>query len=264
MNNHEAQSLLAAYRPNGRDAGHLEFQEALRLAALDPELSRKFAEQQAFDIHAAAALRMLAVPTNKLPFSETDIPLAPPAASFLRSRMLLPLGLAAGIALVTGIIAWSQSAYPLPLPTATANTGISTVAPLTAFANFLTGHKISLEFTDNDYTRVQAWLAYRHDPVPFNLPSGFAPLAAIGCQAWETPTGKVSLVCFIGLDRKSLHLYVFDNPAALGVLPDRTTPEFGRLDKWVVAAWQDQHHAYVVSLADDRTPQSALSGLWGS
>lgn len=56
MNNDEAKFILAAYRPDGRDASDPRFTEAMAQAERDPELRAWWQRQRAFDAGVAAKL----------------------------------------------------------------------------------------------------------------------------------------------------------------------------------------------------------------
>ncbi|MBL9213749.1 MAG: hypothetical protein JNL92_25010 [Opitutaceae bacterium] len=62
MNNDEAKFILAAYRPDGRDAHDARFAEAIAQAGRDPELRAWWERQRAFDAQVAAKLAAVMPP----------------------------------------------------------------------------------------------------------------------------------------------------------------------------------------------------------
>jgi hypothetical protein len=62
MNNQEAKFILGAYRPDGQDAGHPMFAEALGQVERDPELRTWFERQRKFDTVTAEKIRVIAPP----------------------------------------------------------------------------------------------------------------------------------------------------------------------------------------------------------
>ncbi len=64
MNRAAAKFILGAYRPDGRDACHPQFREALAQVKADPELANWFAAEQAFDAGISAKLRAVSVPPD--------------------------------------------------------------------------------------------------------------------------------------------------------------------------------------------------------
>ena len=64
MNNHEAQFVLNAYRPNGQDAADPQFSDALAQARRDPALQRWFDDSIAFDKAITEKLCAVEVPAG--------------------------------------------------------------------------------------------------------------------------------------------------------------------------------------------------------
>lgn len=62
MNNDEAKFILAAYRPDGRDANDTRFAEAIAQAERDPALRAWWERQRAFDTRVAAKLAEVTPP----------------------------------------------------------------------------------------------------------------------------------------------------------------------------------------------------------
>ncbi|MFA6963087.1 MAG: hypothetical protein WC205_20215 [Opitutaceae bacterium] len=250
MDNNEAKLLLAAYRHNGADANDPDFAAALRQAELDPALARDFADQRAFDARMSQALHDIPVPVEGKDYVAMSMKL-----SASRHRYWWwSAGLAACLVLVFTVATMKRGGV-LDLPKD---------ASLTALATHLSEHEASIGLMSADYGQLTAWLQQRGGPVPADLPAALLRLRAIGCQTWETSRGKVSLVCFMGGDQKTVHLYVFDDPKAFGDLPGLAHPKFDQSGKWSLAQWKDDQHAYVLGMPDEHDPEAALSRLFKS
>lgn len=239
MDNEQAKLTLAAYRLDGRDAQDPFFEEALRQADRDPELKRWFAGQQTFDRRMRSAIESIAPPARARSMALAAMRMSRRRKSAL--RWFVPLALAASIALVA-------TTYTI-LGDRGSRIGLPQSASIEALAGYLAEHHASIGLMNEDYATLVAWIRNRGGPVPENLPPALASLPVLGCQTWNTDRGQVSLVCFVGPERKMLHLYVFENPGALpGPLPSRASPRVERHDAWAMASWQDGGRAYVLGM----------------
>jgi hypothetical protein len=84
-----------------------------------------------------------------------------------------------------------------------------------------------------------------------------AHLGVIGCQTWKTSRGNISLVCFVGEDRKVAHLYVFEQlPVGFDGenLPGMDRPRLQRTGDWSLALWQSGGRGYVLGLPIESGP----------
>lgn len=246
MDNNEAKLILSVYRPNGQDAGDPLFHAALRQAELDPTLKSWLTDQRAFDTRIAAALASVPTPPGGKAMVQTAMAATPSRPR----RRLWPLALAAAFAvlLVGRFVLSERSRLTLPPE-----------ASLAELATHLSAHHASMGMMSADYSRLRAWLSERGGPLPGHLPPGLARLDVIGCETWKTTRGNVSLICFVGDDRKALHLYVFDqvpeNLSGQG-LPAISEPRLEQSGDWLLALWQDNERAYVLGVprSGDATP----------
>lgn len=252
MDNNEAKLLLGAYRANGADAQDPFFREALKQAETDPSLRAWLAEEQAFDAGIARALAGIAAPAAGKAMIRTTVKATRPA----RRRWLLPLALAAGIALLVGVPDWNRSGGVLRLPHE---------ATLAELATHLSEHHSSMGLMSPDYAKLRQWIAARGGPLPENLPPGLAKMGVIGCQTWTTSRGKVALVCFVGDNQQVGHLYVFDRlPDDLksGAPPTVERPRLGASGAWSLAVWQHDGRGYVLGFPAGTGPAPDLAGMF--
>ena len=239
MDNKQAKLILSVYRPNGQDAADAFFEEALKQAQADPALEAWFTEQQRFDQRVAQALAGVRPPQDGKGVVEAGV-----RASQRRRRFVWPLMMAASLALLIGtgfgvLQQWRAATREL--------------ATHTELAVDLSEHQASLGLMSPDYTRLRKWVANRGAPLPDALPPGLVGLEMLGCQVWDTTRGKVSLLCFVGEDRRMVHLYVFDQPVKDGALPTMEQPRYVREGEWSLALWQEPGRAYV--LAEPADPE---------
>jgi len=250
MDNEEAKLILAAYRPDGRDAQDPSVAEALRQAEADPELRHWLTKQRAFDQRMAGGLEGVRPPANAQARALAAIRVT--RRRRVRRTWVWPLAIAASIALVatlTTVVVRPPERIALPRS-----------ASIEALAGHLAEHHASIGLMDDDYSALVNWIKNRGGPVPENLPAALAQLPVLGCQTWSTDHGKVSLVCFVGPERRMLHLYVFDDANALpGPLPLRGEPHVERHGMWAMASWQDGGHGYVLGLPAEGDAAAALA-----
>ncbi len=103
MTNEEAKGILSAYRPDREDSGDRFFEDALRQAERDPELSRWFKEQRRFDRSVSAALDGIEVPAE----ARREVVAAARVEARVRQFPRLITGLAAALVLTGGLVfAW--------------------------------------------------------------------------------------------------------------------------------------------------------------
>ena len=247
MDNNEAKQLLAAYRANGADAADPLFREALLQAERDPELAQHLSAQRAFDRRMNEALRSVSPPPEGALHVRTGILFAPKRARF----GWWAAGLAAALALLltTSVVSPRR---PLVLPVESS---------VQALAAHLYEHEMTLGLRSRNFERLTTWLSSKGGPVPGELPPALAALSSIGCQTWETNRGRVSLICFTGDDRKTVHLYIFEDADGFGELPAAVNTALTSEGGWTRAAWRDRERAYVLSLLGEADARATLERL---
>ena len=249
MDSEQAKLILAAYRPDGRDADEPTIAEALRQADLDSELRDWLAEQKRFDQRRVDDLESVRPPAGSKAQALAAIRVTRRRRT--RRAWAWPMAMAASIALVTTLttlVVLRPEQVALPQS-----------ASIEALAGYLAEHHASIGLMNDDYSTLVDWIRNSGGPVPENLPEATVQLPVIGCQTWNTDHGRVSLVCFVGPGRKNLHLYVFDDATALpGSLPQRSDPHFERHGQWAMASWQDGGRGYVLGIPAEGDATAAI------
>lgn len=236
MNLQEAKFLLAAYRPNGADAGDPQMAAALALARADPELAAWFTRQRGFDAPVGAKLNSLLPPAELRDAISAGMRFHRPRRKW--SRVLL---MAAAI-LVLGAVAmlgrWRFS------------TESRNDVGLVMFATNYAANGIALKTKSGDTNKLKNWLVSQHAPMPERLPLDLATLRSLGCRTLNFQGHTITLICFE--DGREFHLFVVrrrDFPAiTLGGKPLLRPAVAG----WCAASWMDADHVFV--LVSDASP----------
>ncbi len=242
MNNKEAQFLLCAYRPGGRDADDPAFAGALAQAQHDPALRAWLAREQAFDGVVAAQLGVIAPPPGlrEAILTGARVSRAPHTAW----RWPVWLALAASVALLLGAGAiWRmRSASPME--------------PLTAFVL----HDARFERhggrgeAAGDLERV---LENPATGLAAGLPVDFIKLRTTGCRTLSFAGHDVLEVCF-ERGGSMFHIYLAQR-ADFPQIASTNGPRMAKQDSWSAMQWTDAKYVYVVaSSADPATLRSLL------
>ncbi|MDE3084030.1 MAG: hypothetical protein KGJ37_02275 [Verrucomicrobiota bacterium] len=250
MDNNTAKLILGVYRANGQDAQDPFFKDALRQADNDPSLRQWLSEQQRFDAEFAAALYGITVPAEGKATTLATMGVHPAR----RQRWWL-LALAASVALLLALWGGTKTR---PSPTLQ----LPSTANLAELAAILSEHHASIGLMSPDYVRLREWLTKKGGPLPNRLPPGLAKMAVLGCQTWETSRGKVSLICFVSDQKKTVHLYIFENPRDGLPLPPMTSPRFAQSGQWSLALWKDDGCSYVLGLPTADGGKKAIEALF--
>jgi hypothetical protein len=242
MNNQEAQFLLCAYRPGGRDADDPAFAGALAQARHDPALGAWLAREQAFDVVMAAQLGAIAPPPGlrEAILTGARVSRAPHAAR----RWPVWLALAASVALLLGAGAmWRMRSA-------------AQMDPLTAFAL----HDAQFEKHGGHGEAAGELQRVLENPatrLASGIPVDFARLRMTGCRTLSFAGHDVLEVCF---DRGGIMFHIYMAPRA-DFLPIASTagPHMAKQDGWSAMQWADARFVYVVaSSADPATLRSLL------
>jgi hypothetical protein len=242
MNNKEAQFLLCAYRPGGRDADDPAFAGALAQAKHDPVLGAWLAREQAFDVVMAAQLGAIAPPPGlrEAILTGARVSRAPHAPR----RWPVWLALAASVALLLGAGAvWRMRSASL-------------MEPLTAFAL----HDARFE-KHGGHGEAAGDLQHALENPATRLASGmpvdFARLRTTGCRTLSFAGHDVLEVCF-ERDGSMFHLYLAQR-ADFPQIASTTGPRMAKQDGWSAMQWTDAQYVYLVaSSADPATLRSLL------
>ncbi|MDP1579760.1 MAG: hypothetical protein Q8M02_05745 [Candidatus Didemnitutus sp.] len=250
MNRMIAQQLLRIFRPTGGDAHDPCFAQALNLARHDAQLREWLNNQRRTDRAISQALRSIPVPPDLRATILAGARAGHPTRAIWWRRAAWPV--AAGLILGLSLsVAWSTLRRPSgPAPVSLAEA-----------AHQLSQHQLSLGLMSGDVARIRSWLAARSAPMPDNLPSRLAGLMLLGCQEWDTPQGKVSLLCFVGDERRTVLLFVFERPDAFGELPPLAEARAETYAATTLMLWRDAKHGYALGpFADPADARALLSG----
>jgi hypothetical protein len=231
MNHEEAKLILQAYRPGGADADNPQFQEALALARLDPDLAQWLADELELDDRIGGKIRAS---------------LVPPAD--LKTRLL------AQRRIVRPVAWWRQPAWQL---------AAACLAVLLVFGGYwfrstrgfsgyraemagFVGHRLDrLDLMSHDLAEVRRWLHEKGGQGELLLPAGLERRSSLGCRLMEWQKHKVSLVCFdLGNDHVA-HLLVIDR-SALGDAPAES-PVFRQIGDMATVGWSRGDQTYLVA-----------------
>jgi hypothetical protein len=231
--------ILQAYRPGTEDTNDPYFAEALQEMARNPQLSRWFTEEQAFD--QAMTGQLAAVPA---PFGlKTRIlaHAAPPARS---QKLRWAAGLAALAALLF-LLAQVVSLWRSPAPASAA------LADYThAMINFIQP-SVTLAMESQDIGAIKNWLA-KKEPRQVEIPPHLAALQPLGCSILSFHGHDVTLICFLREENQAAHLFVVDR-AVLPKLKPGEAPVFSGADGWTTASWAEKDRVYTIAVQGDRT-----------
>ncbi len=234
MNRDEAQFILGAYRPNSEDAHDPQFQEALALVRLDPELARWFAHEQALDRAFSAKIRGRPVPADlaaQLLLARTTAR----RAAWWRRPVWLAAAAAIAVLLVSGVLL--------------APRGIAKGGEFEAFRTAMM--KWEPEFGGHadvwglDTAGYRAWLANHKGDSDFVLPLGLADQGISACKVIAWRGRQVTMLC-LKFGGRHVDLFVVDASAlpghALGAAP--ASFALGAVHS---AAWQRDGKIYLLA-----------------
>ena len=233
MNRDEAQFILGAYRPNSEDAHDPQFQEALALVRLDPELARWFAHEQALDRAFSAKIRGRPVPADlaaQLLLARTTAR----RASWWRSPV------------------WLATAACLALLFVAAGSLLRSRANAADFAGFRGAMAAAAADMSNhvdvmglDTAGYQKWLTENQGTPDFVLPATLAAKGIAACKIVEWQGHRVTMLCVKSGGR---HVDVFVvNASELPGVSLGATPEFFADTDATTAAWRREGKIYLLA-----------------
>jgi hypothetical protein len=234
MNREEAQFILGAYRPNSEDAHDPQFQEALALARIDPELGRWFAEQQALDRAFAAKIRGRLVPADlkaQLLLARTTVR--------RKAWWRRPVWLAAAACLAIAFVA--AGSFLRQRADATPDFAAFRGA-MTAVASDMSDH---VDVWGLDTEGYRKWLAERRGASDFVLPAALADKGIAACKIVAWQGHQITMLC---LKFGGRHVDVFVvNAADLPGVSLGSTPAFFDDTGATTAAWRRDGNIYLVA-----------------
>jgi hypothetical protein len=245
MNREEAQFILGAYRPNSEDAHDPQFQEALELARLDPELGRWFAEQQALDRAFSAKIRTRPVPTDL----QAQLLLARTTARRRASWWREPVWLAAAACLaILFVVAGS-----LLRPKKNVADFADFRGAMAAAASDMSNHVDVMGLDTDGYRK---WLAERRGASDFVLPASLAAKGIAACRIVDWQGHRVTMLC-LKFDGRHVDVFVVDASEMPGISLG-TTPQYFADAGMTSAAWRQDGKIYLLA---GTMPKSDLQHL---
>ncbi|MEZ5275934.1 MAG: hypothetical protein R3F07_06110 [Opitutaceae bacterium] len=230
MDKREAQFILSAYRPNGRDAKDDRIAAALSLVEGDPELKAWFESEIRQDQVIAEKLRQVRPPAGLRDQILTGMSLAEAAPPWWRGAPAMAI--AASLIVVSGLIlSWNRPAYE------------SEFAELRANALSYSAGFISLDFFADQVSDLTTWLTDRDAPATTDLIGRLESLPGIGCRTLSWGGKTVSLVCLQG--ESTFHVFMIDRED-LSDDPALTEPQFWQMKGRTVVSWEDAERVYVL------------------
>lgn len=284
MDEVQAKFILAGFRPNGADADHHDFAEALQLALRQPQLGEWLASERALDARFAEALDAVPLPGNLredilrclaggrsgLPRVEDALDTAlvgriaaihPPDA--LRERILAAMERTAQVG-TTGPRRFSRLTLPLAAaagialawiltadgdkstPPVAANRPLPVDVVQAGFIRTFESPLFSFDEQRDDHTVLIEHLESRKLPCPGCLPPGLVDIRGVGCRELVIDGHRGSIVCFDEPLNGTLHLITFRREDVAGDLPPRDRPSFARKNHWSIARWEDDHNVFLL------------------
>lgn len=247
MNNAEAQFILAAYRPDGQDAGDPHFADALKQAQADPQLQTWLAASLDWDARVSAALRAAAVP----PHLRDSILLGHKVVPMSRFRLRVPWIAAAAAVVLLGLVGSLFTVHHLNTPSFTT---LQQELP-----QVMTRVK-GLDLVTSDLDKIKSHLVSRKAPADLHVPEKLRDLPCLGCGVVAWHERKVALICF-RLDEPEgqvAHLLVMD-VRDLRDLPG-LLPSSVEQPPWSIAGWRDERNAYLLATASGGKSAQSLLG----
>jgi hypothetical protein len=231
MTTDEAKFILTAFRPNGRDATHPAFGDALQAAAGDPMLGEWFARSRSYDAAVAAKLGQICAPAG---LREAIL-----AGARVSTR---PRTTGWGFAWAAGLAAAAALAFVVA-------TMRAPVRPegAAAFAGFAINDVANGKHggTGEPSSALIASLQAKGSPMPGADRIDFDKLSQTGCRTLSFAGHDVIEVCFLR-DGALFHLYVYrhDGPGSESVAKG---PSFIALASGAAAVWSDRRFDYAVA-----------------
>lgn len=243
MNRTQAELLLGACPPGRPPDQDQEMNQALALAAKDPDLARWLKETRAFDAAVARQLRSIPPPPDL-----RDAILASRAAaargSAPRLWTRLPAVAAAVAALIGLALFWTSH-----------QRAASAAGFRSAAATFLTDQwQHDFDFAEPSFPRIQDWVRHQSDRAVIDVPEGLAQLQTYGCKAFAWRGRSAYLVCFTpGPQGQVIHVVSVDRSSLPGIPASEIagTPSYARVGEWNTARWTRGSRLYVALTTAD-------------
>ncbi len=255
--------VLAAYRPNGSDAGDPLIDAAVRAAAEDPELGSHFARARAFDTCLAESIATIPVPSDlREKILAGTRPAASPASAAPRAtsrirRATAILASAACIGLAAVVAPIILSDHDVDMEVVASSSLPQWQKNAFALLDGIVSKTEAFDVNRPAADEARSWFAAitgRTDTIPAAL----ADRPAIGCKHMSGPEGSLALMCFQTESGAIVHLSVWMPPAGDEALEDDPlAPQFVSTGKWDSAAWvgDDGLHYMLATFGDEESEE---------
>ena len=234
MNSHQAKAILLLYRPGTRDADDPEVAEAIQYARQDPELSKWFAQHQAFQVAMRAKFREIPAPERLKAALKASHKIVRPVVFWQR-----PLWLAAAaifMALLGLSLFWLRPSVPDRF-----NHYRETMASYVE-------RSYGMDITTKDPNQLRNFIATNGAPADYSLTQGLSnlPLKGGGLLRWRG--NPVSMVCFDHGTGSTLFLFVMKSSSLKDPPPSEPLKaEFAQIHGLMTASWTKGEDTYVLA-----------------
>jgi hypothetical protein len=254
MNNEEARTILALYRPGTADRTDPSFKEALERAKPatpaggqakpDPELGRWFQEHCSSYLNIRS--KFLKIPVPPALKDQILAEVRKPAAPVIPLRPMVLLRAAAVLVLCLGLAAllWRSHGREDDFNNFRSRMVRTAMQPY------------GMELRSGDLPSINAFLAGRKAPADYVLPEGVSKARPVGCAVLKWQGQPVSMICFHSGqpfrtgEQTDLWLFIVDqSPVRNG--PAGRPPLIARVNKLMTAAWTQGGKIYVLAAAGD-------------
>jgi hypothetical protein len=243
VNNQEAKSILALFRPGSADEADPSFHEARQLAQSDPELARWFGAHCEAYFVLRRKFESIPIPPGLKEQILSERKIQRPL--FQRYGRAL-LALAAVVAFLVGI---NFGFWPFH--------GVTD--RYSAYRKRMIESALRPYYMDvvaADPVRIRDFLKANHAPADYPLPGGMKTAALVGCAVSSWQGNPVSMICFKSGrplppgDQSDLWLFVTSRKTVANA-PVPSAPVIARVNKATTASWSDDHNNYLLAVVGD-------------
>jgi hypothetical protein len=238
MNSHDAKQFLQTCTLEGFRPDDPQLAAALEQTRRDPALLAWFNQQRALDEAIATKLAQTPVPAG---LAGRIISGRKVRRQAQRRRVLLPLALAASLALLFGLLVFVQDPAR---------------APQTEFAilqrdmtRFLVTFP-DLELTTDRWPSILQWLGEKPGLQQAQIPVHLQRFPALGCRVVRWRGKELMLVCFAA-QGEVVHLFVLPSAIVAGV-PATSQLALSDLDGWSAGCWNQEGVTYLALTRGNR------------
>jgi hypothetical protein len=241
MNNHEAQFVLNAYRPNGQDAADPQFSDALAQARRDPVLQRWFDDSIAFDKAITEKLCAVEVPAGLRESILAGGKVSRPSA-WMRPSHKLAIAAAILLFAVAGSVIHEISK---PRLAGWQTEGLDVISSLVK-------GKSRFDFQSHNSAQLVAWLADNRAMTATKIPDRLMGMQSLGCKTFSWNGTDVSVLCFVS-DGHEVHL-VMTKASAVANRALKSEPQMVQRGEWATATWRSGEMVYMLAMqgSDDQ------------